>query len=89
MAETKKLYRSRKQRWIGGVCGGIGNYFDLDPTLIRALFVLFTLIFGSGLLFYIILWIIIPAEPGPSTTAVTPQDEGPSSPEVVEEPETE
>jgi phage shock protein C len=45
------------------VCGGIGHYFDLDPTLIRVLFVLFALAFGGGFLAYIVLWIIIPLEP--------------------------
>jgi phage shock protein C len=64
MAEEKKrLYRSRSERWLAGVCGGIGDYFDIDATVIRALFVLFALVFGSGLLFYLILWILIPLEP--------------------------
>jgi phage shock protein C len=63
MADTKRLTRSRTERWVGGVCGGIGNYFDLDPTVIRVAFVLLALILGGGLLIYLILWLIIPLEP--------------------------
>jgi phage shock protein C len=62
-ADKKKLYRSRSERWLAGVCGGIGGYFDTDPTVIRVLFVLAALIVGGGLLIYIILWLIIPLEP--------------------------
>ena len=61
--ERKKLFRSRSERWLAGVCGGIGDYFNVDATVIRILFILFGLVFGSGLLFYIILWILIPLEP--------------------------
>jgi phage shock protein C len=64
MAEaTKRLTRSRTERWLGGVCGGIGNYFNTDPTVIRVIFVLAALILGGGLLIYLILWLIIPLEP--------------------------
>ena len=62
MADTKRLTRSRTERWIGGVCGGIGNYFNVDPTVIRVIFVLAALILGGGLLIYLILWLIIPLE---------------------------
>ena len=58
--EVKRLTRSQK-RVIAGVCGGLGNYFNVDPVLIRAIF-LFLLIVGGGLLLYIILWIIVPKE---------------------------
>lgn len=61
--EPKRLYRSINERWLAGVCGGIGAYLDLDPTLIRVLFVLFGLAMGGGILLYILLWIIIPPEP--------------------------
>ena len=75
MAEEKKrLYRSRSERWLAGVCGGIGDYFDIDATVIRILFVLFALVFGSGLLFYLILWILIPLEPE-VVESVTAQEE--------------
>jgi len=56
----KKLYRSEKDYKIAGVCGGIAEYFDVDSTLIRLLIVLFAILGGSGILFYIIAWIIIP-----------------------------
>lgn len=61
MGEYKKLYRSRMDRKICGVCGGIGEYFGIDPTLIRVLFVIFGLT-GAGILAYIIAAIIIPEE---------------------------
>ena len=61
MAEKiKRLYRSKTDRKIAGVCGGIGEYFSIDPTLIRILWVAFTLMWGAGLIAYIISWIIIP-----------------------------
>jgi phage shock protein PspC (stress-responsive transcriptional regulator) len=64
MAEkVKKLYRSGKEKIIGGVCGGLAEYFSVDPTLIRLLWVFFILAFGTGLLAYIIAWIIIPRNP--------------------------
>jgi phage shock protein C len=56
----KKLVRKDKK--IFGVCGGLGEYFGLDPTLIRILFVISVLIFGTGLLLYIILAIVMPDE---------------------------
>ncbi len=58
----KKLYRSKTDRMIGGVCGGLGEYFDVDPNVIRLLWVVVFLMGGSGLLIYIILWIILPEE---------------------------
>jgi len=61
MAE-KRLQRSSKDRVIAGVCGGLGEYFDLDPVLFRLLFVVVTLIGGSGVLVYIILWLVIPED---------------------------
>ena len=58
----KRLYRSRESRMLCGVCGGIAEYFNIDPTLIRLLFVLFG-VSGSGILAYIIAAIIIPDSP--------------------------
>ena len=58
----KKLYRSKTQRMLCDVCGGIGEYFNIDPTLIRLLFVLFGCT-GGGILAYIIAAIIIPDGP--------------------------
>jgi len=64
MAEkVKRLYRSGKEKIIGGVCGGLGEYFAVDPTVIRLLWVVFILAFGAGLLAYLIAWIIIPKNP--------------------------
>ena len=61
MSATKKLTRSRTSRMLGGVCGGLGEYFDIDPTIIRLAFVALILLgMGSPLLGYILLWIIIP-----------------------------
>jgi phage shock protein PspC (stress-responsive transcriptional regulator) len=59
-----KLYRSKKNKIIAGICGGIGEYFKVDPTLIRLLWVLISVMgMGSGVVAYIIAWIIIPEEP--------------------------
>ncbi len=64
MAEgTKKLYRSNDNRWLAGVCGGVAEYFDVDPTLIRVLFILFSFVVGGGLIVYLILWLVIPLAP--------------------------
>lgn len=60
MANKKRLYRSKKDRVIGGVCGGIAEYIDADPTIIRLLWALGTLFWGVGLIAYLIAWIIIP-----------------------------
>ena len=60
--EQKKLLRSVDTRMVCGVCGGIGNYFNVDPTLIRLVWVLASFFGGSGLLVYIIAAIIIPEE---------------------------
>lgn len=59
----KRLFRSRTDRMIAGVCGGIAKYFDIDPTIIRLLWVFIILLGGSGILAYIICWIVIPEEP--------------------------
>lgn len=60
----KKLYRSQARRMIGGVCGGLAAYFDLDVSLVRLIFVGLALITAlvPMLIFYVIAWIIIPAE---------------------------
>ncbi|HEY3362273.1 MAG TPA: PspC domain-containing protein, partial [Methanosarcina sp.] len=62
--QMNKLYRSKKNKIIAGICGGIGEYFKVDPTLIRLLWVLISVMgMGSGVVAYIIAWIIIPEEP--------------------------
>ena len=59
---NKKLYRSIANKKLCGVCGGIGEYFELDPNLIRILWIIFALAGGSGLLAYIICAIIMPTQ---------------------------
>ena len=59
----KRLYRSRTERVLGGVCGGIAEYFGVDPTLVRLLALVLILAGGAGIIAYIIAWIVIPEEP--------------------------
>jgi phage shock protein C len=63
MAQTRKLYRSRTDRKLAGVCGGLAQYFNLDATLIRVLFVALAVLGGTGLVLYVAMWIIVPNEP--------------------------
>jgi phage shock protein C len=67
--ENRKLYRSRSDRMVAGVAGGLGEYLNIDPTIVRLLFVLFALAGGPGLLVYIIMLLVVPEEPldSPST----------------------
>lgn len=58
-----KLYRSKSNRILAGVCGGIGEYFNVDPTIVRLLWLLISITGGAGVIAYIIAWIIIPEEP--------------------------
>lgn len=59
---TDRLYRSRRDRVIGGVCGGLGAYFGIDPVIVRVVFVAAAIWGGLGVLGYLVLWIIIPPE---------------------------
>jgi phage shock protein C len=63
MAQTRKLYRSRTNRKLAGVCGGLAQYFNTDTTLIRVLFVVLALLGGPGLVIYLLMWILVPEEP--------------------------
>jgi len=63
MDQTRKLYRSKTDRKLAGVCGGLAQYFSVDATLIRVLFVLLAVLGGSGLVLYVAMWIIVPNEP--------------------------
>ncbi|MCZ7662461.1 MAG: PspC domain-containing protein [Thermoleophilia bacterium] len=63
MSSGKRLYRSRTEKMIGGVCGGVADYLGIDVTVIRLLWVLVTLLGGAGVLAYLVLWIVIPQEP--------------------------
>ncbi|MDR0915612.1 MAG: PspC domain-containing protein [Oscillospiraceae bacterium] len=58
----KELFRSRHDRKIGGVCGGIAEYFGISTTIVRLIWALLILVGGTGLLAYIIAWVIIPEE---------------------------
>ncbi|MGB7848137.1 MAG: PspC domain-containing protein [Candidatus Acidiferrum sp.] len=72
---VKRLMRSSRDKKIGGVCAGLADYFDLDPTIVRVVWLLSVLFAGTGFLVYIILWIVLPIAPYgvptgmPSTTA--------------------
>lgn len=58
----KRLYLSEKDKKIGGVCGGIAEYFEIDSTIVRLVWILFTLFsMGFGIILYLIAWIIIPS----------------------------
>ena len=57
---NRRLTRSSRDRKIAGVCGGLGDYFNLDPTIFRVLFVVFAFIPGPSVLVYLALWLILP-----------------------------
>lgn len=59
----KRFYRSKKDKMLAGICGGLAEYFDVDPSLVRLATVLLCLYAGTGLLIYIIAAIIIPEDP--------------------------
>lgn len=60
---ASKLYRSRDNRWIAGVCGGLAEFFGLSPKVVRIICALMIMVYGSGLMIYIILAFFIPKEP--------------------------
>ena len=59
----RRLYRSRRDRMLGGVCGGLGQYFNVDSTAVRLLWIFSWLACGVGILPYLIAWIAVPEEP--------------------------
>ena len=63
MSQTRKLYRSKTNRMLAGVCGGLAEYLNTDATLIRVLFVVLAVLGGSGLVIYVAMWIIVPKQP--------------------------
>jgi phage shock protein C len=75
----KKLYRSVTDKMVGGVCGGLAEYFAIDTVIVRLIFVLAVIFGGSGILAYIILWIIIPQKPYFITPFNTEQPKGEST----------
>jgi len=66
----RKFERSRTDSRIAGVCGGLGEYFNIDSTLVRLIFVMLTLYSGHGLLLYVILWLVTPLQ---EAAVATPQ----------------
>jgi len=70
----KRLYRNTRNKMLGGVCTGLAEYFSIDPVLIRLLFVILTLHHGIGIIAYIILWIVVPAQ-AIAVAADTPEGE--------------
>ena len=61
--KPKKLYRSGKEKVLGGVCGGVAEYLNVDPTVVRLIWIFSVLVYGTGLLAYLIAWFIIPRNP--------------------------
>ncbi len=63
-SKVKKITRSDENKMIGGVCGGIAEYFDMDPTLIRLIYILVSIfsVAFPGMLVYLILWVVIPQQ---------------------------
>lgn len=82
----KKLYRSRENRVISGVCGGIAEYFDIDATLIRLLWAITILFAGTGILAYVLCILIIPEEP--INKAKDNEDEDEEETIVIDDEET-
>jgi phage shock protein C len=82
MAETR-LRRSRQNRMLGGVIGGVAEYFDRDPTLLRVLYVLISILSAAfpGIFVYLILWVLIPEQPSvPVVQVSSPASPPPASP---------
>ena len=73
--ETKKLYRSKENKIIAGVCGGIAEHFSIDPIWIRLVAVLLALADGIGIVLYILAWILIPQNPKQKETKKTKAEE--------------
>jgi phage shock protein C len=60
MEEPRKLYRSETQRMVAGVCGGLAEYFNIDATVMRVLFLILAVFGGSGIVLYLVMWIVVP-----------------------------
>jgi phage shock protein C len=60
MEEPRKLYRSQTQRMVAGVCGGLAEYFNIDATVMRVLFLILAVFGGSGIVLYLVMWIFVP-----------------------------
>ena len=68
----KRLYRLPRNKMIGGVCTGLGEYFSIDPVLVRLVFIILAFQQGIGILAYIILWIVVPVHPGAVSAEAAP-----------------
>ncbi len=80
--EGKKLYRSRTNKMVAGVCSGLGKYLSIDPTLIRLIFALLVFLgVGSGILVYLVLMIVVPLEPETGMTVEPPADASSDQPQ--------
>jgi phage shock protein C len=80
----KRIYRSKKESMIAGVCGGLGEYLDIDPVIVRIIFVLLAFAGGAGVIGYIIAWIIIPEAPAGTADAQGSTQAAPATPEENE-----
>lgn len=89
MRNSKKLYRSRKDKVIAGVAGGLAEYFDVDVVIFRLLFVVLALVGGGGIIGYLILLIVVPMEPyyTPYTEAAPGPEPGQPDPEKGQQPD--
>jgi phage shock protein C len=90
-SDVKKLYRSTNDRMIGGVCGGLGEYLGIDPTVIRLIYVIIALTGGAGVLIYLIMLLVVPEgsagnAPSPASSVPEPAPEALTEP-TEEEPE--
>lgn len=69
---VKRLYRSRNDKFLGGVCAGLADYFRIDPTIMRLLYILLCFVsLGTGVLIYLVLWVLVPES---KVYQVPPQD---------------
>ena len=75
----KRLYRSRTDRVLGGVCGGLGRYFGIDPVIIRLLAIVLTLAGGAGVVAYLVALLLVPQEEGEAAAPDTPPRRGPGT----------
>ena len=71
MDPSEKLYRSRTNRQVAGVCGGLAERFNVDPTLMRVLFIVLAIFGGAGIILYIAMWIVVPEQPPPAAPPST------------------
>ncbi len=83
-----KLYRSRIKRVLGGVAGGLSEYLNLDPILVRIILIIIALLNGLGIILYIVLWIIIPEEPFEHAFNMGPSSEPQNSDSAGSQPES-